>query len=58
MTMAPHLTPKREIVTAYRQHLRRTAMAIPKAVIEKAIFDIHTRAKAVVATRSGDVARD
>ena len=50
--MAPRLTPKR------RQRLRRTAMAIPKVVVEKAILDIHTRAKAVVATRSSDIARD
>ena len=56
--MALQDAPKRETAEEYKQRLRRTAMNIPKAVIKKAIADMRSRARAVVAAKGGDIARD
>jgi hypothetical protein len=50
--------PKKESVSQYKTRLRRTAMAIPEAVIRKAVMSIKTRAKAVVEAKGGDIAAD
>ena len=51
-------SPKKESVSQYKTRLRRTAMAIPEAVIRKAVMSIKTRAKAVVEAKGGDIAAD
>ena len=47
--------PKKETVEEYETRLRRAAMGIPKAVVQKAVLDIHVRARAVVIAKGGDV---
>ena len=51
--------PRRvETVTEYRARLRRTALRMPQAVVEKAVQAIKARAAAVVAAGGKDIARD
>ena len=56
--MALQTSPKNETADQYKERLKRTAMAIPQAVIRKAIMAIKTRAEAVVQANGGDIPRD
>jgi len=56
--MALQTSPKNETADQYKARLKRTAMAIPQAVIRKAIMAIKTRAEAVVQANGGDIPRD
>ena len=56
MDMQP--APKKETVEQYKARLRRTAMAIPKAVIRKGIMSLKKRARAVMEAHGGDIPRD
>lgn len=50
--------PNSETVAQYKARLRRTAFAIPGAVIEKAVGNIKTRAMAIYKANGGDIPRD
>jgi len=56
--MAQHGFPKGEGKQAYLERLRRTAKAIPKPVIRKALMQMKRRAKAIADARGGDIALD
>ena len=50
--------PNSETVAQYKARLRRTAFAIPNAVIEKAVANIKSRALAIYKADGGDIQRD
>ena len=50
--------PNSETVAQYKARLRRTAFAIPSAVIEKAVANIKSRAWAIYKADGGDIQRD
>ena len=50
--------PNSETVAQYKARLRRTAFAIPSAVIEKAVANIKSRALAIYKADGGDIQRD
>ena len=56
--MAKHKTKPKESMAAFKQRLRRTALAIRPPVIRKAVGDMKTRAKAIYDANSHDVAVD
>jgi transposase len=51
-------TPKTETAKDCMARLRRTAMALPRATVRKAVLAIRTRAAAVVAAKGKDISRD
>ena len=52
------VAPRHETVEAYKARLRRTAMAVPEAMVRAAVARIKTRAAAVVEANGADIARD
>jgi hypothetical protein len=56
--MGKQKEPKNESQAQYKARLRRTAMALPAAVVRKAVMSIKKRAKAVVEAKGGDISRD
>ena len=56
--MASQSSPKNETQEQYKARLRRTAMALPQPVIQKALLSIKKRAAAVVDAKGGDIPRD
>ena len=56
--MALKKEPRHETVAGYKARLRRTALAIPEAVIRKAVLSIRKRAQQVFDADGGDIPRD
>ena len=56
--MALKKEPRHEPVAGYKARLRRTALAIPEAVIRKAVLSIRKRAQQVFDADGGDIPRD
>jgi hypothetical protein len=56
--MSAQKAPAHESVEAYKERLKKTAMAIPSDVIKRAVESIQVRAKQVVAAKGGDIQRD
>lgn len=56
--MALKKEPRHETVAGYKARLRRTALAIPEAVIRKAVLSIRKRAQQVFDVDCGDIPRD
>jgi hypothetical protein len=53
--MALKKEPRHETVAGYKARLRRTALAIPEAVIRKAVLSIRKRAQQVFDADGGDI---
>ncbi|CAE8645805.1 unnamed protein product [Polarella glacialis] len=56
--MAQQGAPRAESLIAYKKRMRRTAFAIPEAVIRKAVSRMKSRGAAVVAAGGGDMKQD
>ena len=56
--MALQKEPRNETIKGYKARLRRTALAIPEAVVRKAVLDIGARAQAAIEADGGDISRD
>ena len=56
--MAKHKTKPKKSMAAFKQRLRRTALAIPSPVIRKAVAGMKKRAKAIYDANSHDIAMD
>jgi len=56
--MALQKEPRNETIKGYKARLRRTALAIPEAVVRKAVLDISARAQAAIEADGGDILRD
>ena len=56
--MAKQKTPKKETVEAFKARLRRTAMAIPAAVIKRLLADMKVRAQNIFDEDGGNISKD
>ena len=50
--------PRGETVAQYKARLRRTALALPEALVRKAVAAMRHRARAVIAAKSGNTKCD